>query len=394
MKTVCPEMGTETNHSLEKVLRSRLWDAAIIGAGPAGAMAAYELAKNNQNVLLIDQAEFPRRKVCGGCLSRRALRELETSGLPHLARGLGAKPLRLFSLSSKGASAAIPIPEGAALSREKFDFALIQEAVKKGALFLPKTKAVVEAAQDNTIRVRVNRSEEKSSALARVALACDGLSGNSLNEFAGQETAVSRDSYMGISAVIDEKNSYSEEGRIHMVCAKSGYVGLVRNEDDRLEIASALSPAFLKFAGTPGRSVQMILEEAGAPVPEGLQAAEWQGTVTLTRKRNSLAGNRFFVLGDAAGYVEPLTGEGIYWALLQAKALAGLLRANRFEWNEKLTREWPEIHERLVGQRKKICGLVTNALKSSFFCEAAIQTMKHAPFLLSPLVRYIHGKDS
>jgi flavin-dependent dehydrogenase len=49
----------------------RLWDVVVVGAGPAGAMAARELARRGAGVLLVDRAQFPRYKVCGGCLNPR-----------------------------------------------------------------------------------------------------------------------------------------------------------------------------------------------------------------------------------------------------------------------------------------------------------------------------------
>ena len=98
------------NHESLAAPESHLWDFAVIGAGPAGAMAAYLLARQNQSVLLIDQAEFPRKKVCGGCFSSRALSELKLAGLHNLMEKLGAKPIHSLTLISGKYSAQIPLP--------------------------------------------------------------------------------------------------------------------------------------------------------------------------------------------------------------------------------------------------------------------------------------------
>ena len=67
---------------------AHVWEAVVIGAGPAGAVAARELAHQGLSVLLVDKARFPRRKVCGGCLNAAVLMLLEQIGLGDLPRSI------------------------------------------------------------------------------------------------------------------------------------------------------------------------------------------------------------------------------------------------------------------------------------------------------------------
>src|SRR3712207_1674364 len=69
------------------------WDALVVGAGPAGALAAHQLAAAGRHVLLVDRQAFPRPKVCGACVNLRALDALRAAGLDHVAAGLGGLPL-------------------------------------------------------------------------------------------------------------------------------------------------------------------------------------------------------------------------------------------------------------------------------------------------------------
>ena len=57
------------------------WDAIVIGAGPAGALAAHQLAVAGVSVLLVERKSFPRYKVCGACVNQRAIKTLQRSGL-------------------------------------------------------------------------------------------------------------------------------------------------------------------------------------------------------------------------------------------------------------------------------------------------------------------------
>ena len=75
------------------------WDVVVVGAGPAGSMAALEIARRGPSVLLVDKARFPRYKVCGCCLNGRTLSLLGLAGLGGLVEQCGGSPLRSFELA-------------------------------------------------------------------------------------------------------------------------------------------------------------------------------------------------------------------------------------------------------------------------------------------------------
>src|SRR5262245_7358632 len=106
----------------------RVWDVLIVGAGPAGSLAAHELARRGVRTLLVDRARFPRYKVCGSCLSAAGLRELAATGLGSLPALRDAPRLRSLRVHTRGHAAEIPIPAGAAISRRALDSALVREA--------------------------------------------------------------------------------------------------------------------------------------------------------------------------------------------------------------------------------------------------------------------------
>ncbi len=107
----------------EALERSR-WDAIVVGAGPAGSMAARELAVRGAQVLLVDRRVFPRDKVCGGCLNGQALAGLRAAGLGGLVERSGGVPLRSFRLGMRGRTVELPLPSGMAVSRDRFDTGL------------------------------------------------------------------------------------------------------------------------------------------------------------------------------------------------------------------------------------------------------------------------------
>jgi flavin-dependent dehydrogenase len=97
-----------------------------------------------------------------------------------------------------------------------------------------------------------------------------------------------------------------------------------------------------------------------------------------------------FVVGDAAGYVEPFTGEGIAWAMNSALALAPIVERAIAGWRPDLLVEWGKTHQRLLGVRQRWCRLVALALRSRVMTELLIRTLALAPGLARPFVRRLN----
>jgi len=137
------------------------WDVVIAGAGPAGALLGYLLARRNWRVLIADRSAFPRDKVCGGCLNGRALAALESAGLGGLPRKHGSAPLERFRLSTGRAGAELPLPAGEAISRRALDAALAQSAVDAGAAFVTKTRVKAGPAREGARPIALRRSKDE-----------------------------------------------------------------------------------------------------------------------------------------------------------------------------------------------------------------------------------------
>ena len=100
----------DDNEWLKLVTRQDSWDVVVLGAGPAGAIAARQFAHQGHCVLLVEKSQFPRFKVCGGCLGGAALDVLEDLGLGDLPTKCGGVPLQRMRLASGGSIAEIERP--------------------------------------------------------------------------------------------------------------------------------------------------------------------------------------------------------------------------------------------------------------------------------------------
>ncbi len=368
------------------------WDVLVVGAGPAGALAAREAARGGSTVLLVDKAVFPRPKVCGCCLNSVALSTLEKAGLGELPGRLGARPLEQIRLAAGGLQACIPLPSGRAVSREAFDHALVQEAVASGACFLPGIEAGLgEIEKDGRWMQLKNPSDVLPVRVkARVVLAADGLGGRLLQREPALWIEADSRSRIGAGAIAEKGPDFYHSGTVFMACGRGGYVGLVRLEDGRLDIAAAFDAPFLRSWGGPAKAAATVLEKAGFPPVDRLENLVWRGTPALTRRRARLSAQRLFVLGDSAGYVEPFTGEGIGWALASGLAVAPLALQGVKQWTPSLESLWEKRYCRLLAKRQRSCRLLTSLLRRTSWMRIAVAVLSRRPQFAASLVHYIN----
>jgi flavin-dependent dehydrogenase len=360
----------------------RSWDIITVGAGPAGALAARELARAGLAVLLVDKSGFPRYKVCGSCLNRRVLAALESVGLGALVAGAGR--IEALRLAAAGAEVTLALPGGAVLGRERLDALLVRAAVAAGAHFLPRTRAALRDVGDGFRTLSLHQAGETLPARARLVLAADGLGAALLPREAGALAAPG--SRIGAGAIVDEAPGFYREGCIHMACGRAGYVGLVRIEDGRLDVAAAFDPGALRPIGGPACAAARVIAEAGWPPIPALASLHFRGTPVLTSRPPRLGAERLFVLGDAAGYVEPFTGEGIAWALNSALALVPLARSAVERWDPGFPAQWSARHRRAIGPRR-LCRATARVLRSPGLTALMVRLLSKAPALARPIVQ-------
>ena len=372
-----------------------VWDALVVGAGPAGALAARQAALAGNRVLLVDCKNFPRPKVCGACLNGQALTILKSVGLDELPETLGGVMLDMFDVRSSGRGVRLALPAGLAVSRMRFDAALVSQAIAAGVEFLPETLATLgglcrgDRDECRTVSLRYGDSAPRE-ALARVVLAADGLPHASLRSHPEFSSRVAARSPIGIGGQVTEYPAAFVPGTIFMAVGRQGYVGLVRVEEGLLNIAAALAPGFVKAAGGPAAAIAAVVEQAGLPRIPALPEADWQGTLPLTRRTRHAAARRVLLLGDAAGYVEPFTGEGMAWAFAAASATPPFIERARASWDTAVEAEWQATLERMVRRRQRWCRLLAAALRHPLAIRLLLETVSLIPSLASPIVRSLN----
>lgn len=345
---------------------SPCWDVVVVGAGPAGALAAHGLASRGVRVLLVEQRLFPRWKVCGACLSPQALAALKTAGLGDLVAAQGGLPLERLQLGVAGLVSPLALGAGRILSRSRLDQALLEAAVAVGATVLTGTRAVLGAAAtglEPDREVVLQKGTARWSVSAKVVLIAAGLSHRAIDNEAEISTSIEPHSRVGAGCVLPGEAAELAPGVLQMAVGQGGYVGLVRVESGEINLACAFDRPMLGSVGGAALLCQKILAEAGFATLPGLKEAAWQLTAALSRRTTPLAGHRLLLLGDAAGYVEPFTGEGMGWALTSSLAALPLVLRGLEHWDGAIETEWRRLHHRWVAQKQRSCRVLAVVLR-------------------------------
>ena len=324
----------------------RSWDIVVLGAGVAGASFASMAAEGGMSVLLVEAKEFPREKVCGGCLNRRAQTFLHERGLLKPLLESGAVSIASLHVQLAKHSSNWSVPSMLSVRRSTLDHLLVSDAIERGACYLSETKGIVEPLEIQELSVQQERSpthrtvhlqspssssRDTVAVRSRMVVVATGLSRSALprgevwpatqmeSSRIGVHTLVPR-SAMKIEKELETKAKRCEP-TLHMLIGTIGYLGVCKTDGDQWDFAAAIDPDQVRRFGSIAACVRSILKENGLTNTAFLEQSSWQSTPHLTRTSDCVAMNGVFLLGDAMGYVEPFTGEGMSWAFAGAASL-------------------------------------------------------------------------
>ncbi len=341
-------------------------DVLIVGAGPGGATAAYHLARHGIDVLMLDRSSFPREKVCGDGLTPRAVAAMLRMGID--TDDPGFERVNGLRVHSRRRTIDLPWPEldswpGYGLVRTRYDFdqLLVEKAQKAGARLQEHTEATEPLIEDGWVRgavVRhaVDKETGPITIRARTVVAADGAA----SRFAAH-AGVRRDATrpLGIAARRYYKTDYHPgpwfeswldlwEGDLLL----PGYGWLFPIAGGRVNLGAGLLSTFKNFKDI---SARQLFDAFARMLPDDLGISEGtadgrvlSGPLPMSFNRAPQAVPGMVVVGDAAGAVNPMNGEGIAYAMETSEIAAEL------------------IHEALVNDRPGVLSMYPTVLRERY----------------------------
>jgi geranylgeranyl reductase family protein len=304
-------------------------DVLVVGAGPAGSATAAAIAAGGRSVVLLEASRHPRPKACAEYASPIIAEELDRLGLGAEAWQADAAPvcgMRVIrgddAVDVRYADARGPRPAWG-LDRTRFDATLAAHAVSLGAELLDRT-AFVDAwrTSDGWVTTARTASGQERTVASRWLVGADGARSRLAHRL-GVERPVRMPRRLGLIAHYEADPALVEHGEMHV--GRDCYIGLAPLANGRLNVGMALP------ADRPG-SAERRYEAAIASIPAVRARLEGRRRLTPIRGASPIghrvaraAGPGWMLVGDAAGFIDPFTGEGIFRALRSARAAAAAL---------------------------------------------------------------------
>jgi flavin-dependent dehydrogenase len=367
------------------------YDVAIIGGGLAGLSLSIDLKKRGYSVVVIEKGNYPRHKVCGEYISMESHNYLQ-SICPTLS-SFSLPLISNFKLSSTGKhdfQTKLDLG-GFGISRYLLEELLFIEAKKKGVVFMLKSKAFDsrynEAEEDYTIHI--------NSGNVDACFVCNSTGRKSNFETKEGETQLNGTNYIGVKYHVRQKrdNSFVE---IHNF--PGGYCGLSSIEDDKACICYIVNSKKLNSVHNSIPELEKVYLYQNSHLKKLFNEAEF-----LFKEPLTISGINFrikepatvssFYLGDSAGSIAPVTGNGMSIALRSAAMLAAMLDSYfaKTITKQQLIDNYTCFWKKEFSNRVKLSRHFQKLSEYPILTNLCIGLFKPFPSLAKKIVRKTHG---
>ena len=343
-----------------------MWDVLIAGAGPAGTVVATILARAGARVLIVDREQFPRHKLCGDSISPGTLAVLRRLNLSKWVETHGIPIDGMLLTGPRNARVVGRYPrslQGRALRRRDLDYWLLGEAIRAGAQFedcVVVRRPLVEQSEGGRLLVTGvhvrNRTKSGTALRARVTIAADGRR-SALSFGLGLARHPVRPRRWAIGAYFEGVSGMTSLGEMHI--RDSEYLGVAPLADGLTNACFVGSRASLAHVRNPEHALRAAIDRdeilrerfAGARMAAPPVVL---GPLAVDVRAAGVPG--LLLAGDAAGFLDPMTGDGLRFAVRGAELAAetaltmlttgnsdahitlGRRRHNAFAWKWRLNR--------------------------------------------------------
>ena len=370
------------------------FDIIIIGGGPAGSTAAMLLSKRGFSVALIEKKAFPREVICGEFLSGEVTQFLEKENLLDGFLNLNPNPVTSFRfIGSNGKEISSEIPFNAyALKRSKLDHFLLSNAIQQGVVVYQP--AEVKSISQNSDGYNLSVIPDVNLT-AKIIIAAYGKQ-NSLDKKHNRKFSSVKSHLNGLKMHVDKKhfNNFSLN-EIQIYCGSGIYCGLNAVDDNTItvcylynrDIVNTSKMSEFDFLTGENSKLSSLLKDN---FHEMLKSSQVYGTGDIYFGSRELTDRGIFYVGDAAGVIAPLAGDGIGIAVQSAQLISRILYKNNLDIlksGHDYEKEWKEH----FSGRLRTAGSIQSLIMNNFIQQIGLKFISHFPFLLPKLIRYTRG---
>ncbi|RDE12621.1 MAG: hypothetical protein C4K47_07750 [Candidatus Thorarchaeota archaeon] len=373
-------------------------DLIVVGSGPAGATCARKAALRGLDVLLLEKSRHPREKLCGGALNPRVPKALGFDIRPVLDREVHSARIhapsgRNFLVTNHGLSSYM-------IRRNRFDSYLVQKAEEAGAQVIQDSEVVALQQTRSAVRALCRGDSYESHLL----VGADGAEGivaresgirsswppNRMALCMAADVSMDEADIRKLTAVDGESDELAMEFYLGTVdwgygwCfpkAESVCIGIGCRMDRMRNLQVAWMRFLKRINEEKGLSIRPAVEDT-FKVPVGYP--EW-----------SLVGRRIMLTGDAAGLASPLTGEGIYYAIVSGSIAADVsVQAIESKNAQEVLAFSQRMRKELIPELESAEFIARRLMKSTRSLEIACEVAQKDRIIRDLIIQFVAGSRS
>lgn len=370
------------------------YDLAIVGGGLAGLSLSIQLAKEGRSVILFEKEQYPFHRVCGEYISMESWDFLQSLGLDLNSLNV-SRIKRLFISAKNGNSIEQELPLGGfGISRYKLDHSLAEIAKKAGVTFFEQTRINdISFANDN-----FNISSTFGNFKAKVAVGSFGKRSNLDIKWKRPSVLAKKNklnNYIGVKYHI--RYNFPDD-LIALHNFKKGYGGISKIEDDHYCFCYLTVADNLQNSGNDIKEMERTVLSANPHLKKIFDECEmlWKEPVVISQisfDKKNLIEDHVLMIGDAAGMITPLCGNGMSMALHASKVAAEEIKSflngtiSRETMEENYCFKW----NKLFRDRLKMGRVLQRLMLNKWLINFTIYIGKKFPKLMQVLIKQTHG---
>jgi flavin-dependent dehydrogenase len=365
-------------------------DVIIIGGGLAGLTGAIHLSKKGLNVILIEKSEYPRHKVCGEYISNEILPYLLWLDIDVLQ--FNPEKISTFEFTTQnGKIARTKLPLGGfGISRYMLDHILYQKALSNGCIILKET--VTDISFDND-EFSVTTPNQILS--AKLVLGAFGKRSN-IDQFLSRDFITKKSPWLAVKAHYSGKIS-NDIVALHNF--NGGYCGVSKVENDIINICYLADYAtFKKYKNIEeyqknvlykNKHLKSVFENSDLLFDKPLTISQ----ISFDKKQP--VENHILMIGDSAGLIHPMCGNGMAMAIHSAKIASEMIldyHSGKIESRNLLEKSYAKQWKKNFGKRLLMGRLLAKILTNKTITNGFVAIVARLPLVLSQIIKQTHGK--